>query len=222
MEGKIGAGWSLIGVLEAGFDPYSGMLINGPRSRADNNVNAVGTRTANFNSSRAGQWDNSQGFVGLSNADYGALKVRRQPGRCLVPGRLEPRCARRRLCRRDGLERLWRLGERLSPCAELRPRRWDPNPLLTVLQPQQVPENDLEPWSPGALEPAVPASGPKSATASFLSTRSLINQKSDYNGLHQDRRRGSRSPARVLDIAEKRKRRLSDWKRLVASKTARP
>ena len=73
MEEKIGAGWSLIGVLEAGFDPYSGMLINGPRSRADNNVNAVGAQTANFNSSRAGQWDNSQGFIGLSNADYGAL-----------------------------------------------------------------------------------------------------------------------------------------------------
>ena len=73
MEEKIGDGWSLIGVVEAGFDPYSGMLINGPRSRADNNVNPVGSQTANFNSSRAGQWDNSQGFVGLSNPSYGTL-----------------------------------------------------------------------------------------------------------------------------------------------------
>jgi predicted porin len=73
MEEKIGAGWSLIGVVEAGFDPYSGMLINGPRSRADNNVNALGAQTANFNSARAGQWDNSQGFIGLSNRDYGTL-----------------------------------------------------------------------------------------------------------------------------------------------------
>ena len=42
-------------------------------SRADNNVNPVGAQTANFNSSRAGQWDNFLGFIGLSNADYGAL-----------------------------------------------------------------------------------------------------------------------------------------------------
>ena len=73
IEEKLGAGWSLIGVVEAGFDPYSGMLINGPRSRADNNVNAVGEQTANYNSARAGQWDNSQGFLGLSNRDYGEL-----------------------------------------------------------------------------------------------------------------------------------------------------
>jgi len=73
MEEYIGAGWSLIGVVEAGFDPYSGMLINAPRSRADNNVNALANQTANFNSSPAGQWDNSQGFVGVSNPVYGKL-----------------------------------------------------------------------------------------------------------------------------------------------------
>ena len=73
MEEKIGAGWSLIGVVEAGFNPYSGMLINGPRSRADNNVNALANQTANYNSSRAGQWDNSQGFIGVSNPVYGRL-----------------------------------------------------------------------------------------------------------------------------------------------------
>ena len=73
MEENIGYGWSLIGVVEAGFNPYSGMLINGPRSRADNNVNALANQTANYNSSRAGQWDNSQGFVGVSNPAYGTL-----------------------------------------------------------------------------------------------------------------------------------------------------
>ena len=31
-------GWSLIGVLEAGVNPYSGMFFNGPRSLADNNA----------------------------------------------------------------------------------------------------------------------------------------------------------------------------------------
>jgi len=73
MKEDLGYGWSLIGVVEAGFNPYSGMLINGPRSRADNNVNALADQTANYNSSRAGQWDNSQGFVGLSNPVYGTL-----------------------------------------------------------------------------------------------------------------------------------------------------
>ncbi len=64
---KIGYGWSLIGVVEVGFDPYSGMLINAPRSRADNNVNTLANQTANYDSSAAGQWDNSQGFIGVSN-----------------------------------------------------------------------------------------------------------------------------------------------------------
>ena len=37
--GFLGApGWSLIGVLEAGISPYSGMFNNGPRSLADNNT----------------------------------------------------------------------------------------------------------------------------------------------------------------------------------------
>ena len=73
MNEDVGYGWSLIGVVEAGFDPYSGMLINGPRSRADNNINALANQTANYNSTSAGQWDNSQGFVGFSNPVYGRL-----------------------------------------------------------------------------------------------------------------------------------------------------
>ena len=69
-------GWSLIGVLEAGVNPYSGMFFNGPRSLADNNArpaNAFPFQTANFDGSRAGQWDNSQGYLGISNPVYGAL-----------------------------------------------------------------------------------------------------------------------------------------------------
>jgi predicted porin len=73
MDENLGYGWSLIGVAEAGLNPYSGMLINGPRSRADNNVNANANQTSNFNSSRAGQWDNSQGFIGVSNSAYGTF-----------------------------------------------------------------------------------------------------------------------------------------------------
>ena len=68
--------WSLVGVLEAGFNPYSGMLDNGPRSLADNNAKPAGKypwQTTNFDGSRAGQWDNSQGYIGVSHPVYGTL-----------------------------------------------------------------------------------------------------------------------------------------------------
>ncbi len=73
MKEDFGWGWSLIGTVEAGFNPYSGMLLNPPRSLADNNVNTVVNRSSNFDSSRNGSWDNSQGFVGLSSKIYGTL-----------------------------------------------------------------------------------------------------------------------------------------------------
>ena len=69
-------GWSLIGVLEAGVNPYSGMFYNGPRTLADNNVRPAGNypwQNRNADSSRAGQWDNSQAFLGVSNPVYGTL-----------------------------------------------------------------------------------------------------------------------------------------------------
>ncbi len=69
-------GWSLIGVLEAGVNPYSGMFYNGPRALADNNLRPAGAfpwQTTNADSSRAGQWDNSQGYIGVSNPVYGTL-----------------------------------------------------------------------------------------------------------------------------------------------------
>ncbi len=69
-------GWSLIGVVEAGVNPYSGMFPNGPRSLADNNVRPYVTfpwQTTNSDSSRAGQWDNAQAYIGVSNKTYGTL-----------------------------------------------------------------------------------------------------------------------------------------------------
>ncbi len=69
-------GWSLVGVLEAGINPYSGMFANGPRSLADNNASPAGKspfQTSNFDGSRAGQWDNSQGYVGFSHPVYGSI-----------------------------------------------------------------------------------------------------------------------------------------------------
>jgi hypothetical protein len=69
-------GWSLIGVVEAGVNPYSGMFANGPRSLAYNNARPANTfpfQNTNFDGSRAGQWDNSQGYLGISNPVYGTL-----------------------------------------------------------------------------------------------------------------------------------------------------
>lgn len=84
------AGWSLVGTVDAGFNPLSGMVINGPRSVTDTNLTSANGRSVvtvrgrsytfynnwqdtSFDSSRAGQWYNGQGFVGLSNKTYGTL-----------------------------------------------------------------------------------------------------------------------------------------------------
>ena len=65
------------GVVEAGINPYSGIkFLNSPRSLADNNARPAGKwpfQTTNFDGSRAGQWDNSQGYIGVSHPVYGAL-----------------------------------------------------------------------------------------------------------------------------------------------------
>ena len=83
-------GWSLIGVLEAAINPYSGMFLNSPRSLADQSFNAANGITTvtiggkkytvyntwqstNFDGSRAGQWDNSQGYIGVSHKVFGTL-----------------------------------------------------------------------------------------------------------------------------------------------------
>jgi predicted porin len=77
MSEPIGYGWSLIGTLETGFDPYSGELVNGQKSLVQNNGKALVLQSANSDSSRSGQWDNSAGFIGLSNPAYGTLTAGR-------------------------------------------------------------------------------------------------------------------------------------------------
>ena len=70
------ADWSLIGVVEAGINPYSGLFLNPPRTLADNNLRSAGAfpwQTTNFDSSRNGSWDNSQGYLGVSHPVYGTL-----------------------------------------------------------------------------------------------------------------------------------------------------
>jgi predicted porin len=70
-------GWSLVGSVEAGFDPYSGQLVNGQRSLVQENGKALVLQNANADSSRDGQFDNSVGFIGVSNPTYGTLTAGR-------------------------------------------------------------------------------------------------------------------------------------------------
>src|ERR1700677_3574869 len=66
-------GWSFVGRVTGDFDPYSLQLPNGPKSLVENNNLTIGNQSANGDSSRAGQFDNSQGYVGVSNTTYGTL-----------------------------------------------------------------------------------------------------------------------------------------------------
>ena len=70
---KVGDNWEVVGAVEAGFNPYSLRLINGPASQADNNLLAAPFQTTHFDTARAGTWDNGQAFVGVSNPVYGTL-----------------------------------------------------------------------------------------------------------------------------------------------------
>jgi len=70
-------GWSLIGTVETGFNPYYGYLADAQRSQVQQNGRALLLQGAGADSSRTGQWDNSQGFIGLSNKTYGTLTVGR-------------------------------------------------------------------------------------------------------------------------------------------------
>jgi predicted porin len=73
----LAAGWSFIGNINTDFDPYSLRLANGPASLVQNNMRTLADQTANGDSSRAGQFDNTQGYVGIQNRVYGSLSVGR-------------------------------------------------------------------------------------------------------------------------------------------------
>ena len=74
---QLAPGWAFIGNINTDFDPYSLRLANSPASLVDNNTSTLATQTANGDSSRAGQFDNTQGYIGLQNATYGALTIGR-------------------------------------------------------------------------------------------------------------------------------------------------
>ena len=73
---RLWGGW-IIGTGEMGFNPYWGYLADAQRAQVQNNGKALTLQTANADSSRSGQWDNSQAFIGLSNPTYGTLTVGR-------------------------------------------------------------------------------------------------------------------------------------------------
>jgi predicted porin len=74
----IGGNTSLVFALDAGFDPYSFRFSDGPRSIAANAGVPLNQQTMNTDSSRAGQWYNGLGYVGVSSPTYGTLTVLRQ------------------------------------------------------------------------------------------------------------------------------------------------
>src|SRR5712672_3652665 len=74
----IGGNVSVVFALDAGFDPYSLRFSNGPGSVAANAGIPQNFATAYSDSSRAGQWFNGQGYVGVSSPTYGTLTVFRQ------------------------------------------------------------------------------------------------------------------------------------------------
>ena len=86
MKEQVVPNWYIVGDVNFGFDPYSFELANGPQSLVDNigRVTPAAVTsgklayTANSDSSRAGQWDNTRGYFGVSNATYGTLTFGRQ------------------------------------------------------------------------------------------------------------------------------------------------
>ena len=75
---QIAPSWFLIGDVNAGFDPISLELANGPKSLVDNNNIALANQSYNTDSARSGGWDNTRAYVGLRNATFGTLTVGRQ------------------------------------------------------------------------------------------------------------------------------------------------
>jgi predicted porin len=75
---SIGGDWKFVFQLEAGFDPYSMQLASSGTSVFLNKGVPLIFQTANGDSSRSGQFDNSTGFAGISSPTYGTLTLGRQ------------------------------------------------------------------------------------------------------------------------------------------------
>src|SRR5262249_27795077 len=66
----IGGDTSVVFALDAGFDPYSFRPSSGPGSAHANAGTPQDQQTSWADSSRAGQWYNGNGYVGLSSPSY--------------------------------------------------------------------------------------------------------------------------------------------------------
>jgi predicted porin len=71
-------GWAFVGDMNLGFDPYSLHLSDGPKSLVDNNNKTIGNQNENNDSSRAGQFDNTRGYFGVSSNTFGTLTAGRE------------------------------------------------------------------------------------------------------------------------------------------------
>ncbi len=74
----LGAGWSFIGQVEAGFNPLSGHLLNGVHSVFDAIGTPLANQTAFGDSNSQGQFYNDLGFTGVSHDTWGTLTFFRQ------------------------------------------------------------------------------------------------------------------------------------------------
>jgi predicted porin len=70
--------WYFIGDLSFGFDPYTLSAANGPASFLNNYSVPLANQSSNADSSRAGQFYNGTGYVGVSNPTFGTLTFGRQ------------------------------------------------------------------------------------------------------------------------------------------------
>ena len=74
----IGGDFSFVFDWRAGFIPTSFQLANGPGSLRSNIGVPLDQQTTNADSSKAGQWYNDVGYVGISSPSYGTLTLFRQ------------------------------------------------------------------------------------------------------------------------------------------------
>jgi predicted porin len=76
----LGGGWSFIGQLEAGFDPYSLNLASGPGALHQNVGVPLALQTSSGDAPSQGKFYNNLGYVGVSSDTYGTITVFRQGG----------------------------------------------------------------------------------------------------------------------------------------------
>ena len=74
----LGAGWSFIGQLEAGFDPYSLNFASGPGALHQNIGLPLQDQSSGGDAASNGKFYNSLGYFGVSNDTWGTLTFFRQ------------------------------------------------------------------------------------------------------------------------------------------------